>query len=461
MAKSYQMDMCSGSVLKKLLVFSLPLMASGVLQLLFNAADVIIVGNFAGDNSMGAVGCTTALINLITNLFVGLSVGINVSAARAHGSGSTEDMQDTVHTAITLSLICGVILSVIGFFLAPELLVLMETPESQLPLASDYLRIYFLGMPAMMLYNFGSAILRSVGDTKRPLYFLITAGIINVGLNLLFVIVFQMDVAGVALATVISECISATLTVICLIKEEDSTHLDLRKLRIKKRVMGVIAKIGLPAGLQGVIFSLSNVVIQSSINPFGDVVVSGNSAASSIEGFIYMAMNTFGQSAVSFTGQHVGAKRYDRIPRILLCSQLCVAVTGIVLGWSAYLFGRPLLSIYSQNPVVIEAGMKRLSVIVTTYALCGMMDVMVGMLRGLGCSVTPMIVSLLGACGIRILWINTVFRIPEFHNVYTVYITYPVSWSITLLAHIICYAIVWHRVKKQQAEYFPKKKIKA
>lgn len=456
MAKSYQMDMCSGSVLKKLLLFSLPLMASGVLQLLFNAADIIVVGRFASDNSMGAVGCTTALINLITNLFVGLSVGINVSAARAHGAESVKDMQDTVHTAILLSLICGVILSVIGFFLAPELLILMETPESQLPLASDYLRIYFLGMPAMLVYNFGSAILRSVGDTKRPLYFLITAGIINVLLNMLFVIVFQMDVVGVALATVISECISAALTVICLIKEQNAIHLDFRKLRFKARVMVTIAKIGLPAGLQGVIFSLSNVVIQSSINTFGDVVVSGNSAAASIEGFIYMAMNTFHQSAVTFTGQHVGAKRYDRIPKILLCSQLCVTVTGVVLGWAAYFFGTPLLSIYSNSPAVIEAGLKRLSIICTTYALCGMMDVMVGMLRGLGCSVTPMIVSLLGACGLRILWIKTVFPIPDFHNVYTVYISYPVSWAITLLVHIICYIIVWHKTKKRQAEYFLK-----
>lgn len=457
MAKSYQMDMCSGSVLKKLLMFSLPLMASGLLQLLFNAADVIVVGRFAGDNSMGAVGCTTALINLITNLFVGLSVGINVSAARAHGAGSFEDMQDTVHTAVTLSLICGVILSAIGYFLAPELLVIMETPESQLTLASDYLRIYFMGMPAMLLYNFGSAILRSVGDTKRPLYFLTTAGIVNVGLNLLFVIVFRMDVEGVALATVISEGISAVLTVICLMKEQNSIHLNLKKLRIKARVMGTIAKIGLPAGFQGVIFSLSNVVIQSSINPFGDIVVSGNSAAASIEGFIYMAMNTFHQSAVSFTGQNVGAKRYDRIPRILLCSQLCVIVTGVVLGWAAFLFGRPLLSVYSNNALVIEAGMKRLSVIVTTYALCGMMDVMVGVLRGLGCSVTPMIVSLLGACGIRILWLNTVFRIAEFHNVYTVYISYPVSWTITLMVHIICYIVVWRNTKRRQAEYFPAK----
>ncbi|MBD5130656.1 MAG: MATE family efflux transporter [Ruminococcaceae bacterium] len=454
MSKQYQMDMCSGPVLKKLLLFSLPLMASGVLQLLFNAADIIVVGKFAGDNSMGAVGSTSSLINLFTNLFVGMSVGVNVIAARAHGANSASDMHDTVHTSMLLSVICGAVLAVVGFILAPEMLILMNATENQLPLAVMYLRIYFLGMPATMVYNFGGAVLRAVGDTKRPLYFLTAAGVINVLLNLLFVIALKMDVAGVALATVISQCISAGLTVLCLIKDNTEIHLDVKQLKIRKRILFSVLRVGLPAGFQGTIFSLSNVVIQSSINLFGDTVVSGNSAASSIEGFIYMAMNTFYQAAISFTGQHMGAKKYSRIPRILASSLLCVTVTGLVFGWTAFLLGRPLLGIYSNSSEVVDAGMVRLSIIATTYALCGMMDVMVGMLRGLGYSIMPMIVSLLGACGLRILWIATVFQIPEYHSPRTVYLSYPISWGITLFVHIVCYIVVWRRLKRRESEYF-------
>lgn len=455
--KQYIMDMCSGSVLKKMLLFSLPLMASGVLQLLFNAADVIVVGNFAGDISMGAVGSTSSLINLFTNLFVGLSVGVNVIAARAHGAGDYNLMHDTVHTAMLISVISGAVLAVLGFILAPELLVLMNATEAQLPLAILYLRIYFLGMPASMVYNFGSAILRAVGDTKRPLYFLTTAGVINVLLNMLFVIAFKMDVAGVALATVISQLISAGLIVVCLTRDESAIHLDIKSLRIKSKILLSFFRIGLPAGFQGVIFSLSNVVIQSSVNLFGDTVISGNSAAASIEGFIYMAMNTFYQAAISFTGQNIGAGKYDRIHKILKSALLCVAVTGIAAGWTAYLLGRPLLGIYSGTAEVIDAGMVRLSVIVTTYAVCGMMDVMVGMLRGLGYAIMPMAVSLLGVCGLRLLWIATVFQIPNYHTVFTVYLSYPISWAITLLANIICFAVIWHRIKKQHSECFKAK----
>ena len=450
MAKSYEIDMCSGSVLKKMLMFSLPLMASGVLQLLFNAADVIVLGRFAGDNSMGAVGSTSSLINLLTNLFVGLAVGVNVIAARAHGANSKRDMEEAVHTSMLLSAICGAILAVVGFVFAPQILELMNAAESQLPLASQYLRIYFLGTPALMIYNFGSAILRAVGDTKRPLYFLTAAGVLNVILNLIFVILFKMDVSGVALATVISQCGSAGLTVLCLIKEKGEIHLDLKNLRIIKRVLKGIIKVGLPAGLQGCIFSLSNVLIQSSVNIFGDIVVDGNSAAQSIEGFIYMAMNTFYQAAISFTGQHVGAKRYDRIPRILFCALGCVMATGLILGWAAYLFGHQLLSIYSGSPEVIEAGITRMQVICTTYFFCGMMDVMVGMMRGLGYSTVPMIVSLIGACGLRILWLATIFQIPDYHNTLSIYISYPVSWAITFIVHLICYCVIWGKVKRKQ-----------
>ena len=454
MARQYEMDMCSGSVLKKLLIFTLPLMASGVLQLLFNAADIIVVGRFAGDNSLAAVGSNTALINLLTNLFVGLSVGVNVVAAKAHGAGDSENLSHITHTAITLSLFSGVLLAAVGLIFAPQLLELMQTPESVLPLAVTYLRIYFAGMPVIMLYNFGAALLRSVGDTKRPLYFLIIAGVINVILNLVFVILFRMDVAGVALATVISESVSAVLVVRCLIHEQGSIHLNIRKLHIDGKNLGEILRVGIPAGFQGVVFALSNVVIQSSINLFGDIVVAGNSAAANIEGFIYIAMNSFYQAAISFTGQHVGARKFERIPRILFCAQFCVVATGLILGWAAFALGRPLLSIYTSTPAAIDAGIDRMSVISTTYFLCGIMDVMVGMMRGLGYSVLPMIVSLAGACGLRILWIATVFQMEEYHNVFTVYVSYPITWIVTLLVHIICFTIVWHRLKKREAEYF-------
>lgn len=457
MSKNYQMDMCSGPILKKMLMFSLPLMASGVLQLLFNAADVIVVGRFAGDNSMGAVGSTSALINLFTNLFVGLSIGVNVIVARAHGAKDSAVLHDAVHTSVLLSFISGVILAVVGYFLAPEMLIMMNATEAQLPLAVLYLRIYFLGMPAAMVYNFGAAILRAVGDTKRPLYFLSIAGVLNVILNLIFVIPLKMDVAGVALATVISQCLSAGMTVFCLVKEDSDIHLDLKCLRIKSYVLFSVFRVGLPAGFQGIIFSLSNVVIQSSINLFGDTVISGSAAGASVEGFIYMAMNTFYQAAISFTSQNMGAGKYDRIKKILLNALLCVTVTGIIIGWSAYIFGRPLLSIYSQTSEVIDAGMVRLSVIVTTYALCGAMDVMVGMLRGLGYAIIPMVVSLIGACGLRLLWIATVFQIPQFHNVFTVYLSYPISWAITLMTHSICFAVIWKKIKKQNKDYFDKK----
>lgn len=437
-----------------MLLFSLPLMASGVLQLLFNAADIIVVGRFAGDNSMGAVGSTSSLINLFTNLFVGLSVGVNVIVARTRGADSHSGLHDAVHTSMLLSVICGVILAIAGFVFAPQMLEVMNATEAQLPLAVLYLRIYFLGMPAMMIYNFGSAILRAVGDTKRPLYFLTAAGIINVGLNLIFVILLKMDVAGVALATVLSQCVSAGLIVLCLIKDDTAIHLDIRSLKINKHVLASVVRVGLPAGFQGMIFSLSNVVIQSSVNLFGDTVVSGNSSASSIEGFVYMAMNTFHQAAISFTSQNMGAGKYRRIPKILFSSLLCVTVTGIVVGWTAYLLGQPLLGIYSKTPEVIQAGMNRLSVIATTYALCGTMDVMVGMLRGLGYSIMPMIVSLLGACGLRILWIATVFQIPEYHTVRTVYLSYPMSWAVTFAVHVICYIIAWSLLKRREREYF-------
>ena len=449
---SYEMDMCSGAILPKLLQFALPLMLSSVLQLLFNAADIIVVGRFAGDNSLAAVGSTTSLINLLVNLFVGLSVGANIQAARFYGANDQERLHQTVHTAMLISVISGAFLAVVGCCFSGTILVWMQSPESVRGLATLYLRIYFLGMPATLVYNFGAALLRAAGDTRRPLYYLFLAGILNVVLNLLLVIVFHLDVAGVAIATVFSQCISAFLVVRCLLYEPGGIHLVLQHLHIWPERLKEILRIGLPAGLQSVLFSLSNVVIQSSVNSFGEVVVAGSAAAANIEGFVYVSMNAFYQANISFTSQNIGAGRYDRIRPILLRAMGCVIVVGLSISSLAFFFGPQLLSIYSDNPVVIAAGMDRMSIVCLSYVLCGMMEVMVGSLRGMGYSVIPMLVSLLGACGLRLVWIATVFQIPEFHTIETVYYSYPISWVITTSAHVICYLIAARRLKRRLAE---------
>ncbi len=445
----YEMDMCNGPILKKMLLFAFPLMFSSILQLLFNAADIIVVGKYAGDNSLAAVGSNTALINLLTNVFIGLSVGANVLVARYYGAVRQRDLSETVHTAMLLSLISGIILAVVGEIFAEKLLILMKTPDEILNLAALYLRIYFLGMPSMMIYNFGSAILRAVGDTKRPLYYLFIAGAINVGLNLLLVIVFNLDVAGVGIATVISQTVSAALIVICMLKDKGAVHFEIKSLHIYGSKLKSIMQIGLPAGFQGTVFSLSNVVIQSSINIFGEIVVAGNSAAANIEGFVYMAMNAFHHTTLSFTGQNYGAGKSDRIKKILFTGQGCVIVTGVVLGQLAVFFGNSLLGIYTDNPVAVEAGMVRLMIICGTYALCGMMDVMVGSIRGIGYAVMPMAVSLIGACGLRFVWLATVFQIPQYHTTKVIYMSYPVTWAITFAVHVICFVIVWNKQKKK------------
>lgn len=447
--KKYEMDMCSGSILKKMIVFAVPLMCSGILQLLFNAADVIVVGRFAGDNSLAAVGATTSLIYLLTNLFIGLSVGGNVLVARYYGAQKEQDLTETIHTAIALSLVSGVFLMIVGIVGAPKILSLMSTPPEVFDKAVLYLRIYFMGMTATMVYNFGSAIMRAVGDTKRPLYFLTVAGIINVCLNLVFVICFKMDVAGVGFATVISQLVSAALIVKCLMRNEGFLKLNLKLIRFTGNKLSQIVKIGLPAGLQGTLFSLSNVVIQSSINSFGATVVAGSAAAANVEGFGYVAMNAFHQAAISFTSQNVGAKRYERVNKILIRALGCAAVVGFVFAGLMLAGGRQVLGLYSSSSDVIDAGMVRIYMVPTTYFIAGMMDVFVGSLRGLGYSVVPMIVSLLGVCGIRILWIWTVFPLEAFHNPYMIYITYPLTWVITTTAHFISYMIIRRKLAQK------------
>ncbi len=448
--KKFEMDMCEGPVLKKMLIFALPLMVSSILQLLFNAADIIVVGRFAGDNSLAAVGSTTSLVNLLVNMFIGMSVGVNVLVARFYGAKREKDLSTTVHTAMAISVAGGVILTAIGMIGAPVLLELMQTPAEVINLAVVYLRTYFVGMIAMLIYNFGAAILRAIGDTQRPLFYLITAGVVNVSFNMVFVIVFHWGVFGVGLATTISQMISAGLIVCCLIKEQGIIHLDLKRIRIDGDKFKQILKIGLPAGLQGTLFSISNVMVQSSVNMFGATVVAGNSAAANIEGFIFSSTNAFTQAAISFTSQNYGAKKYDRINRIMFAAQGCSLTVGLTLGISAVLAGPLLLSFYTTSSAVVAAGMVRLKMLGVSYAVCGIMDTMVGSLRGLGYSVIPMIFSLLGSCATRLIWLATVFQIEKFHTIETVYIIYPISWLITAITHITTYIVVRKRIEKRE-----------
>lgn len=439
-SNKYEMDMCNGPLLLKIIRYSIPLILSGILQLLFNAADIIVVGRFAGNHALAAVGSTSSLINLLVNLFMGLSVGANVLVARYYGGNKEKEISETVHTAILTAVLCGVILVFAGFFLARPLLILMGTPADVLNHAVLYMQIYFAGMPVMLVYNYGSAILRAVGDTKRPLYYLMIAGVVNIILNLIFVIWFHMDVAGVALATVISQIISAGLIIRCLMKADNSYKLELKKLKISAGKFGRMMQIGIPAGLQGSIFSISNVLIQSSVNSFGSIVMAGNTAAANIEGFVYMAMNALHQTALSFTGQNMGAGNHKRIYRIMWICLGLVTLIGVVMGNGAYLLGNILVGIYSADAEVIQYGIIRLSVICTTYFLCGLMDVMVGVLRGMGYAVMPMIVSLTGACGLRVLWVFTVFAANR--SLLVLYLSYPVTWTVTFVAHLVCFMIV-------------------
>lgn len=438
-------DLRQGTLWKQILFFSLPIAATSMLQQLFNSADVAVVGRFSAqkDLALAAVGSTSSVVNLFITIITGLAVGANVVIARSIGASDEKRARQAVHTALILSLLCGAILLVLGECIALPLLEIMDTPSDIIGLAGKYLRIYMLGVFFQTIYNFEASILRANGDTRRPLFCLIFSGAVNVVLNLVFVIGFQLDVAGVAIATVVSQCISAALVTVCLMRETGGFRLELRALRIHGDQMKGILRVGLPAGVQGVIFSLSNVVIQSSINSLGEVVMAGSAASANIEGFVYIAMNAVYQATMSFTSQSMGAGRLDRVDRITLTGQAFVIATGLVLGIGAWRAGSALLWIYTDDPAVVQAGIVRLGIICAPYALCGMMDTMVGTLRGIGYSVMPMIVSLVGACVLRLVWLATVFQIPQYHTPECVYWSYPLSWLITLAVHVICY--VWAR----------------
>ena len=429
--------MCTRPLFGKIILFSLPLMLSGILQLLYNAADIIVLGQFASDTSAGAVGSTSSLINLITNLFIGLSVGACTAAARWIGAKNEARLDRVVHTSICVSLIGGVLIGLVGIFASRSLLILMDVPQdSVLPLSALYLRIYFAGMPFNLLYNFGRSLLRARGDTRNPLLFLALSGIVNVGLNILFVAVFDMDVAGVATATVVSQAFSAALVLRHLTRLQGSGKLTLRRIRLHRDALGDILRIGLPAGIQGCIFSLSNVVIQSSINSFGDLAITANAEAANIEGFVYTSMNAVSQACLTFTGQNYGAANRKNIDVTLFNCLVIATGIGLLIGFGVWLAGGLLLSVYTRTPEVIEIGLGRMEIICTTYFLCGIMEVLVGSMRGMGHSVLPMVVSILGACGLRILYIYTVFA--AYHTLPVLYLSYPVSWIITSLAHAVC-----------------------
>ena len=442
-----KVNMLEGNLLENVILFALPLIASGIMQLLFNAIDMVVVGKYSGNASMAAVSSTGALINLVTNMFIGLSIGTSVTVAKRIGAGDNRKVTLAVHTSITVALVAGVILTVFGVLFSRPLLVMMKSPDDVIDLSSLYLKVYFTGMLATMVYNFGSAVLRAKGDTKKPLYALTVAGVLNALLNLFFVISLKMDVAGVGLASSISSYVSAGMILYALVHENDPIRLNLKKLSIDKESLIDIAKVGIPSGIQGTVFSLSNVVIQSSVNEFGKITMAGNGAAASVEGFVYNAMNAFYQTCMTFTSQNLGAGKVKRIKKILATCQLCVIVTGLVAGLGAYAAGDFLLGLYSDDPAVIAAGFDRMYYVGRIYFICGIMDVFVGVLRGMGASVGPMIVALLGACAFRLVWIATYFQ--THHTINNLYISYPLSWALTGFVHFLTFLFVYRRACKR------------
>jgi len=446
----YEIDMCNGSIMDKLISFSLPLMLSGILQLMFNAVDIIVVGRFSGKQALAAVGSTTALINVFTNLFIGISLGANVLAARFYAMGKSKEMSETVHTSITLAMVSGVIMAFVGVLFARGALELMGTPDDVIDKSALYMRIYFMGMPFFMLYNYGAAILRAIGDTKRPLLFLIISGLINAALNMFFVIYLHMSVEGVAIATVISQLISCVLVLWCLYKSEGSYQLRFSKLRIKGVYLKQIFQVGIPAGIQSTIINFSNVLLQSSVNSFGSTAMAGYTAANNILGFLYAAVNSVTQACMSFTSQNYGVSKYKRMDKVLIdCMILTVVVAG-VLGCGSYLLGPQILRIYTEEEKVIRCGMEILSITTVPYFLCGIMDLFPGALRGMGYSAVPMILSIIGTVGMRVVWIFGIF--PHHRSLYVLFISYPGSWLFTIVMQVICFYFVRKKIHQRRPE---------
>lgn len=439
-SNKYEIDMCNGSIMDKLISFALPLMLSGILQLMFNAVDIIVVGRFSGSEALAAVGSTTALINVFTNLFIGISLGANVLAARFFAAGRREEMSETVHTSITLALISGIFMAFVGLIFSKVALELMGTPEDVIGLSTLYMRIYFMGMPFFMLYNYGAAILRAVGDTKRPLYFLIIAGVINAGLNMVLVIVFGLGVAGVGIATVFSQMVSCVLVLICLCRTEGSYKLSFSKLSIKGYYLKQIFQVGIPAGIQSTVINFSNALLQSSVNSFGSTAMAGYTAANNILGFLYVSINSVTQACMSFTSQNFGVGKYKRMDRVLIDCMILSVGAALALGCGAYFFGAEILQVYTEEADVIQCGVEILSITTVPYFLCGIMDLFPGALRGMGYSAVPMVLSIIGTVGMRVLWIFVFF--PQHRSLYFLFISYPASWIATIVMQVVCYYFV-------------------
>lgn len=439
-SNKYEIDMCNGSIMDKLVSFALPLMLSGILQLMFNAVDIIVVGRFSGSEALAAVGSTTALINVFTNLFIGISLGANVLAARFFAAGRKEEMSETVHTSITLALISGILMAFVGLVFSKGALELMGTPEDVIGLSTLYMQIYFMGMPFFMLYNYGAAILRAVGDTKRPLYFLIIAGVINAGLNMVLVIVFGLGVAGVGIATVFSQMVSCVLVLTCLCRTEGSYKLSFSKLSMKGYYLKQIFQVGIPAGIQSTVINFSNALLQSSVNSFGSTAMAGYTAANNILGFLYVSINSVTQACMSFTSQNFGVGKYKRMDRVLMDCMILSVGAALVLGCGAYFFGAEILQIYTEEADVIQCGVEILSITTVPYFLCGIMDLFPGALRGMGYSAVPMVLSIIGTVGMRVLWIFEFF--PQHRSLYFLFISYPASWIATIVMQVVCYYFV-------------------
>lgn len=443
----YEIDMCNGTIMDKLVSFSLPLMLSGILQLMFNAVDIIVVGQFTGSEALAAVGSTTALIAVFTNLFIGISLGANVLAARFYASGKNKEMSETVHTAIALAFVSGMIMAVVGLLFSRLALEIMGTPDNVIDQSTLYMRIYFLGMPFFMLYNYGAAILRAVGDTRRPLMFLVVAGVTNAVLNMILVIVFHLGVAGVAIATIISQLISCILVLRCLYMTDSSYQLRFSRLCMKKFYLVQIFQVGIPAGVQSTVINISNALLQSSVNSFGSTAMAGYTAANNILGFLYASVNAVTQACMSFTSQNYGVGKYKRMDRVLLDCGILSFVIALVLGCGSYMCGGEILKVYTEDPEVIRCGVEILSITTVPYFLCGIMDLFPGALRGMGHSGVPMILSIIGTVGTRIVWIFWIF--PQHRSLYTLFISYPASWFITIVLQVICFVFVRQTVHGQ------------
>ena len=444
----YEIDMCDGTLMDKLIVFAVPLMISGVLQLMFNAVDIIVVGQYSGSQSLAAVGSTTALIAIFTNLFIGISLGANVLAARFYAAGRDREMSETVHTSILVALLSGVAMAFVGVGMARWALEVMATPDDVIDLSTLYMRIYFLGMPFFMLYNYGAAILRAVGDTRRPLLFLIVAGVANAVLNVILVVKFHMAVEGVAIATVVSQLISCILVLRCLYRSESSYQLRFSKLRMNVSYLVQIFQVGIPAGIQSVVINFSNAMLQSSVNSFGSTAMAGYTAANNLLGFLYASVNSVTQACMSFTSQNYGVGKFKRMDRVLIdCAIISVVFAG-TLGTIFYVFGSEILQIYTKDPEVIKAGMEIISITTIPYFLCGIMDLFPGAMRGMGRSGVPMILSIIGTVGTRIVWIYGIF--PLHRSLFVLFISYPGSWLITIAMQVICFFIV----RKQERERY-------